>query len=204
MVRSLPLTPQCAPARRATSRVPAQPRGCLPACRLPPRGGGAGPRPRARAFPRASRGPPCRWKRLGGYPRVPGDQIALPEPAIHLWEKVVPLGLVFFAASFNLTILQVGSRRRASASAPPRRRGAALLAWSQPARCTEPALPGIRALAARRCQPSMVPGPCEWQPAGRAAGEGARRRAGVRPPRPPPTALPDPPPLSPRACRCSR
>jgi hypothetical protein len=32
----------------------------------------------------------------------------LPEPAIELWHKVVPLGLIFFCASFNLTILQVG------------------------------------------------------------------------------------------------
>ncbi|KIZ03752.1 ADP,ATP carrier protein 1 [Monoraphidium neglectum] len=30
----------------------------------------------------------------------------LPEPAVELWHKVVPLGLIFFAASFNLTILQ--------------------------------------------------------------------------------------------------
>lgn len=30
----------------------------------------------------------------------------LPEPAIELWHKVVPLGLIFFAASFNLTVLQ--------------------------------------------------------------------------------------------------
>lgn len=33
----------------------------------------------------------------------------LPEPAIELWHKVVPLGMIFFCASFNLTILQVGS-----------------------------------------------------------------------------------------------
>lgn len=32
----------------------------------------------------------------------------LPEPAIELWHKVVPLGMIFFCASFNLTILQVG------------------------------------------------------------------------------------------------
>eukprot|EP00878_Enallax_costatus_P042825 GHUV01050314.1.p2 GENE.GHUV01050314.1~~GHUV01050314.1.p2 ORF type:complete len:105 (-),score=28.49 GHUV01050314.1:336-650(-) len=31
----------------------------------------------------------------------------LPEPAVQLWQKVVPLGLIFFCASFNLTILQV-------------------------------------------------------------------------------------------------
>ncbi len=30
----------------------------------------------------------------------------LPEPAIELWHKVVPLGLIFFCASFNLAILQ--------------------------------------------------------------------------------------------------
>jgi hypothetical protein len=34
----------------------------------------------------------------------------LPEPAIELWHKVVPLGLIFFCASFNLTILQVSAR----------------------------------------------------------------------------------------------
>jgi hypothetical protein len=31
----------------------------------------------------------------------------LPEPAVELWQKVLPLGLIFFCASFNLTILQV-------------------------------------------------------------------------------------------------
>lgn len=31
----------------------------------------------------------------------------LPEPAVQLWQKVLPLGMIFFCASFNLTILQV-------------------------------------------------------------------------------------------------
>jgi hypothetical protein len=31
----------------------------------------------------------------------------LPEPAVELWQKVLPLGMIFFCASFNLTILQV-------------------------------------------------------------------------------------------------
>eukprot|EP00879_Flechtneria_rotunda_P029548 GHRR01031966.1.p1 GENE.GHRR01031966.1~~GHRR01031966.1.p1 ORF type:complete len:337 (+),score=132.40 GHRR01031966.1:471-1481(+) len=47
------------------------------------------------------------WKKLGGYPRVPGENMHyLPEPAVELWQKVLPLGLIFFCASFNLTILQ--------------------------------------------------------------------------------------------------
>jgi hypothetical protein len=33
----------------------------------------------------------------------------LPEPAVELWQKVLPLGMIFFCASFNLTILQVGT-----------------------------------------------------------------------------------------------
>lgn len=41
--------------------------------------------------------------------QVPSENMDhLPEPAIELWHKVVPLGLIFFCASFNLTILQVG------------------------------------------------------------------------------------------------
>ncbi|GBG00278.1 hypothetical protein Rsub_13004 [Raphidocelis subcapitata] len=47
------------------------------------------------------------WSKLGGYPKVPSAPMDhLPEPAIELWHKVVPLGLIFFAASFNLTVLQ--------------------------------------------------------------------------------------------------
>jgi hypothetical protein len=39
--------------------------------------------------------------------QVPSDKMDhLPEAAIELWHKVVPLGLIFFTASFNLTILQ--------------------------------------------------------------------------------------------------
>ena len=46
---------------------------------------------------------------LLGALQVPGAQIDhLPEPAVQLWQKVLPLGLIFFCASFNLTILQVG------------------------------------------------------------------------------------------------
>lgn len=41
--------------------------------------------------------------------QVPSENMDhLPEPAIELWQKVVPLGMIFFCASFNLTILQVG------------------------------------------------------------------------------------------------
>jgi len=48
------------------------------------------------------------WKR-GSFPRVPADSLAdahAKAPPISLWQKVIPLGLIFFAASFNLTILQ--------------------------------------------------------------------------------------------------
>jgi hypothetical protein len=49
--------------------------------------------------------------------QVPGQQIAhLPEPAVQLWQKVLPLGLIFFCASFNLTILQVICTRLWSSS----------------------------------------------------------------------------------------
>lgn len=42
--------------------------------------------------------------------QVPSDNMGhLPEPAVQLWQKVVPLGLIFFCASFNLTILQVNT-----------------------------------------------------------------------------------------------
>lgn len=46
--------------------------------------------------------------------QVPSEHMDhLPEPAVELWQKVVPLGMIFFCASFNLTILQVkqGGRR---------------------------------------------------------------------------------------------
>lgn len=41
--------------------------------------------------------------------QVPADNLQeyeLPEPAISIWQKLLPLGLIFFCASFNLTILQ--------------------------------------------------------------------------------------------------
>ena len=41
--------------------------------------------------------------------QVPGENILraeLPKPPITLWQKCIPLALVFFCASFNLTILQ--------------------------------------------------------------------------------------------------
>jgi hypothetical protein len=44
----------------------------------------------------------------------------LPEPAIELWHKVLPLGLIFFCASFNLTILQVRKDIGGRAAAQPR------------------------------------------------------------------------------------
>jgi AAA family ATP:ADP antiporter len=42
--------------------------------------------------------------------QVPGDDLAqidaeLPEP-VTIWGKLLPLGLIFFCASFNLTVLQ--------------------------------------------------------------------------------------------------
>jgi AAA family ATP:ADP antiporter len=47
------------------------------------------------------------WGKAGGFPRVPvGEANALPEPAVELWHKVLPLGLLFSACSFNLTVLQ--------------------------------------------------------------------------------------------------
>ena len=47
------------------------------------------------------------WKK--SFPRVPADSVAnagsVP-PSLSLWQKVIPLGAIFFAASFNLAILQ--------------------------------------------------------------------------------------------------
>lgn len=49
--------------------------------------------------------------------QVPSENMDhLPEPAIELWHKVVPLGMIFFCASFNLTILQVGPGCRSAES----------------------------------------------------------------------------------------
>jgi hypothetical protein len=45
-------------------------------------------------------------------PQVPSENMDhLPEPAVELWQKVLPLGMIFFCASFNLTILQVRGGR---------------------------------------------------------------------------------------------
>lgn len=41
--------------------------------------------------------------------QVPGDTLAdqhLPEPAAQLWAKLLPLALIFFCSTFNLTVLQ--------------------------------------------------------------------------------------------------
>ncbi len=41
--------------------------------------------------------------------QVPGDTLAdqhLPEPAGQLWSKLLPLALIFFCSTFNLTVLQ--------------------------------------------------------------------------------------------------
>ncbi|KAI7841534.1 hypothetical protein COHA_004705 [Chlorella ohadii] len=49
------------------------------------------------------------WWRRSKFPNVPADTIADVDrnpPALQLWGKVLPLGLIFFVASFNLTILQ--------------------------------------------------------------------------------------------------
>jgi len=50
-----------------------------------------------------------RWWKRGKFPRIPGDRaedVELPTGAVELWRKMLPLGLIFFCASFNLTILQ--------------------------------------------------------------------------------------------------
>ncbi|KAK9820325.1 hypothetical protein WJX72_008977 [[Myrmecia] bisecta] len=50
-----------------------------------------------------------RWWSKEHFPKVPGDSLAdvhLTQPAIALWQKLIPLGVIFFCASFNLTILQ--------------------------------------------------------------------------------------------------
>lgn len=50
-----------------------------------------------------------RYLRLEILSQVPGEDvlhIKLPQPPISLWQKCIPLALVFFCASFNLTILQ--------------------------------------------------------------------------------------------------
>eukprot|EP00193_Tetraselmis_chui_P017386 CAMPEP_0177784230 /NCGR_PEP_ID=MMETSP0491_2-20121128/19569_1 /TAXON_ID=63592 /ORGANISM="Tetraselmis chuii, Strain PLY429" /LENGTH=651 /DNA_ID=CAMNT_0019304941 /DNA_START=222 /DNA_END=2178 /DNA_ORIENTATION=- len=50
-----------------------------------------------------------RWWKRGSFPKLPVDSIEdvtlAGEPAA-LWQKMLPLGLIFFCASFNLTILQ--------------------------------------------------------------------------------------------------
>eukprot|EP00873_Tetraselmis_striata_P001273 jgi/Tetstr1/421537/TSEL_012484.t1 len=50
-----------------------------------------------------------RWWKRGSFPRLPVDRIqdvTLPGEPVALWRKMLPLGLIFFCASFNLTILQ--------------------------------------------------------------------------------------------------
>ena len=45
--------------------------------------------------------------------QVPADSLAEAHrhpPPLALWQKVAPLALIFFGASFNLTILQAGRR----------------------------------------------------------------------------------------------
>ncbi|KAL4430786.1 hypothetical protein ABPG75_006042 [Micractinium tetrahymenae] len=46
-----------------------------------------------------------RWWKRAQFPRVP-DEGKVPPPKLQVWRKVLPLGLIFFVASFNLTILQ--------------------------------------------------------------------------------------------------
>ncbi|KAL3133509.1 hypothetical protein ABBQ38_007368 [Trebouxia sp. C0009 RCD-2024] len=49
------------------------------------------------------------WWSVGHFPKVPAEHledVELPEPPITIWQKLLPLGLIFFCASFNLTILQ--------------------------------------------------------------------------------------------------
>jgi AAA family ATP:ADP antiporter len=50
-----------------------------------------------------------RWWSRGQFPRVAGPSLAearAAPPPLSLWQKVLPLGAIFFAASFNLTVLQ--------------------------------------------------------------------------------------------------
>lgn len=47
-----------------------------------------------------------RWWRTAQFPRVPGETDPKQPPELQIWMKVLPLGLIFFVASFNLTILQ--------------------------------------------------------------------------------------------------
>lgn len=44
------------------------------------------------------------WRKA--FPRVPPDGADVETPSLKLWQKVLPLGAIFFAASFNLAILQ--------------------------------------------------------------------------------------------------
>lgn len=50
-----------------------------------------------------------KWWSKESFPRVPiksMEQVHKKPPPLKLWQKVLPLGCIFFAASFNLTILQ--------------------------------------------------------------------------------------------------
>lgn len=47
-----------------------------------------------------------RWWRSAQFPRVPAESEEDGRPELQVWLKVLPLGLIFFIASFNLTILQ--------------------------------------------------------------------------------------------------
>lgn len=48
------------------------------------------------------------WRRKGtSFPLIPKDTIAdASNPSLKLWQKVLPLGIIFFGASFNLAVLQ--------------------------------------------------------------------------------------------------
>lgn len=49
------------------------------------------------------------WWSREHFPKVPAEHledVELPQPPITIWQKLLPLGLIFFCASFNLTILQ--------------------------------------------------------------------------------------------------
>ncbi|KAK9832801.1 hypothetical protein WJX81_002274 [Elliptochloris bilobata] len=53
------------------------------------------------------------WWRSNRFPKVPGDSLAsieanLPEPT-SVWQKLVPLAVIFFCAGFNLTLIQNAS-----------------------------------------------------------------------------------------------
>lgn len=60
---------------------------------------------------------PCHPLSCSQVPVESLEQVHRHPPPLQLWQKVAPLGLIFFGASFNLTILQVRSARLAAGEA---------------------------------------------------------------------------------------